>query len=139
MIIALENDSPSEGNDWRSDSFVRGIQLAQWTILSKPFHPILLDVLGQSLSTSKSVRGGDMAPPDILEWTGPGVFTDAVMRYLLIRWGVRPEELSGLEKAKRFGDIVIMPLHSFRSDASEGDQGDWRVVWHGFFGRWKGS
>ncbi|WWC88460.1 uncharacterized protein L201_003371 [Kwoniella dendrophila CBS 6074] len=143
LIVALEMDSPSLMVDWRDESFVRGIQIVQWTIASKPNHPVFLDVIGHALDNIKQLREA-MAhgleideDQDILEWSGPGAFTDAVFRYLLIRYGFHPKHVSGLDKPLRVGDVLIMPVHSFRADASEGYQGDNRVVWHGFFGRWK--
>jgi alpha 1,6-mannosyltransferase len=112
----------------------------------------MLDVLGRGLRQAKQLRLSeeaeaaeasaeddgerssgrrDLSEPDILDWTGPGVFTDAVLRYLLVRYGVHPKTLSGLVRPLRIGDVVVMPLHSFRADASEGYQGDYRAVWHG--------
>ncbi|KAK4684830.1 hypothetical protein P7C73_g5330, partial [Tremellales sp. Uapishka_1] len=144
LVVAIESDAVSDGKNWRGESFVRGIQIVQWTLLAKPHHPVLLDVLGRALRTARDVREaeerteqGQGAAPNVLDWTGPGVFTDAVFRYLLVRYGVSPIDLSGITRPVRIGDVVIMPEHSFRADASEGFQGDDRVVWHGFFGRWK--
>ncbi|WWC70845.1 uncharacterized protein I206_104797 [Kwoniella pini CBS 10737] len=143
LIIALENDSPASGSDWKADTFVRGLQVVQWTIAAKKGHPILLDVIGHALNKVEELRKaqeGDVEVNDeqeILEWSGPGAFTDAVFRYLLIRYGFHPNQASGLDRPLRIGDVLIMPVHSFRADASEGYQGDNQVVWHGFFGRWK--
>ncbi|WVW84759.1 hypothetical protein I302_106794 [Kwoniella bestiolae CBS 10118] len=143
LIIALENDSPSSGSDWRAETFVRGIQVVQWTIASRKGHPVFLDVVGHALDKVRELReveerGWEVGDEqDILEWSGPGAFTDAVFRYLLIRYGFHPKQASGLDKPLRVGDVLIMPVHSFRADASEGYQGDEKAVWHGFFGRWK--
>lgn len=87
-------------------------------------------------SNNEEVRKEDV---NILDWSGPGVFTDAVFRYLLVRYGFHPTQASGLKDPLQIGDVIIMPVHSFRADASEGFQGNHRVVWHGFFGRWKGK
>lgn len=145
MILALEMDAPHMGNDWREETFARGIQVVQWTLLSQAYHPILLDVLGRALRTARNVRESRLRkvdsefddtkveipnivsplflfPPSLacnghgffvlticgnqLEWTGPGVFTDAVLRYLLVRHGLHPRQLSGLAKPLRIGDVV---------------------------------
>ncbi|OCF54827.1 hypothetical protein L486_07482 [Kwoniella mangroviensis CBS 10435] len=143
LIVALEVDSPASNTDWRSETFVRGIQIVQWTIASKKGHPILLDVIGHALEKVRELREAEERgwevddEQDILEWSGPGAFTDAVFRYLLIRYGFHPKSVSGYDKPLRVGDVLIMPVYSFRADASEGYQGDEKVVWHGFFGRWK--
>lgn len=141
MIISLEY-SDLEG--WKESPFVRGIQFVQWTIASTAGHPILLDTIGRSLRIAKSYRNGsipnaDEGLPDPLNWTGPGPFTDSVFRYLLARWGVHPREVIEREGPVRVGDVLIMPLDGFRADASEGDQGENKLVWHGFFGSWKGG
>lgn len=76
--------------------------------------------------------------------------TDAVFRYLLVRYGFHPTQASGLKEPLKVGDVMyvgrvlviiahllmlnknsIMPVHSFRADASEGFQGAHKVVWHG--------
>lgn len=143
LLVAIETDSLATGADWRDETFARGLQIVQWTLMAKPDHPVMLDVLGRALRKAKELRLSETAPTNkedakgILDWTGPGVFTDAVLRYLLVRHGVRPEQLSHLSGPVRIGDVVVMPVHSFRADASEGDQGEHKVVWHGFFGRWK--
>ncbi|EIW73490.1 hypothetical protein TREMEDRAFT_16005, partial [Tremella mesenterica DSM 1558] len=141
LVIALENDVLYDGGDWRQQTFARGLQIVQWTLLAKPNHPVMLDVLGRGLRKARKSRleGISQRSENILDWTGPGVFTDAVLRYLLVRYGVLPQQISGITRPLRIGDVVIMPLHSFRADASEGDQGPFRVVWHGFFGRWKST
>lgn len=54
-MISIEVDAKQQEIDWRPD-FVRGIQVVQWTILSKPGHPVLLDVLGRALGTARRVR-----------------------------------------------------------------------------------
>ena len=94
--------------------------------MAKPDHPVMLDVLGRALRKAKELRLSGTAPTNKedakgivscswfrhdgssrkLDWTGPGVFTDAVLRYLLVRHGVRPEQLSHLSGAVRIGDVV---------------------------------
>lgn len=83
LIIALETDS-HDPNAWKPESFVRGIQIVQWTLLAKRAHPIMLDVVGRGLAAAKRRRetallanhGGEAESaehdPDVLEWTGPG-------------------------------------------------------------------
>ena len=76
--------------------------------------------------------------------TGPGTFTDAVLRYILVQYGVTPEELLGMEHGALVGDVLILPLHAF--GAYLGGELEWnggdastRCVAHGFRGRWKGD
>ncbi|WVQ72773.1 hypothetical protein IAR50_002333 [Cryptococcus sp. DSM 104548] len=149
LIVAIEVDAPATNAKWQKQTFARGLQVVQWTIVGKRGHPVFLDVVGHALGWGEKVRIDEQRGKrtgeaerekkdgEILEWSGPGAFTDAVFRYLLVRYGFHPEEASGLKKPLRVGDVVLMPVNSFRADASEGFQGDHRVVWHGFFGRWK--
>ncbi|TYJ58851.1 hypothetical protein B9479_000283 [Cryptococcus floricola] len=149
LIVAIEVDALATNANWQKQSFVRGLQVVQWTIVGKRGHPVFLDVIGHALGWGEKVRAeeqrgkrdgeaeSEKKDGEILEWSGPGAFTDAVFRYLLVRYGFHPDEASGLKQPLRVGDVVLMPVNSFRADASEGFQGDHKVVWHGFFGRWK--
>ena len=56
LLVAIEGDSSVDGVDWREASLVRGLQVAQWTILAKPGHPVMMDVLGRALRTAGMVR-----------------------------------------------------------------------------------
>jgi alpha 1,6-mannosyltransferase len=49
----------------------------------------------------------------IMEWTGPGVWTDSVLRYLRIKYGVRWTDLRRLAKPLRVGEVVILPITGF--------------------------
>ncbi|EAL21243.1 hypothetical protein CNBD2980 [Cryptococcus deneoformans B-3501A] len=146
LVVAIESDALSTGANWREQSFARSIQIVQWTIMANRGHPVLLDVIGMALKKSEEIRlmksNNDQVRKEdvnILNWSGPGAFTDAVFRYLFVRYGFHPAQASGLKEPLQIGDVIIMPVHSFRADASEGFQGEHRVVWHGFFGRWKGK
>ncbi|KAL0255722.1 hypothetical protein I308_100529 [Cryptococcus tetragattii IND107] len=146
LVVAIESDALSTGVNWKEQSFTRGIQIVQWTIMANRGHPVLLDVIGMALRKCEEIRqmelnNGEVRKEDvnILDWSGPGAFTDAVFRYLLVRYGFHPTQASGLKEPLKVGDVIIMPVHSFRADASEGFQGAHKVVWHGFFGRWKGK
>ncbi|KAF8343796.1 uncharacterized protein EI90DRAFT_3010679 [Cantharellus anzutake] len=87
-----------------------------------------------SLETSGTADSDSL---DVLEWTGPGVFTDAVLRYMVARHGIYPRQISDLDVPARIGDLLILPARSFQADASEGDQKEQECVWHGFLGSWK--
>jgi len=144
LVVAVEMDAWGTDWDWRGYKFVRGIQIVQWTIMGSKGHPVFLDVLGQALRQAKAIReteerGDTVAEPRVLDWSGPGAFSDALLRYLLVRQGVHPTGLAGLNKPRRYGDVVILPMHAFRAEASDQDKGDGRVVFHGFYGRWKGE
>lgn len=72
----------------------------------------------------------------IEEWTGPAVFTDAVVSYLYASAGVRPEDLSLLKQPVQIRDVVIVPSLGF-NPANHRKEGVSRLV-HLFRGSWKG-
>lgn len=79
----------------------------------------------------------------MLDFSGPGVFTDCVLRYLKARWGFDIEQLQSnrLRKPIRVGDVLILPELAMQAAASEPDEyeanRDVDVVWHEFKGSWK--
>jgi alpha 1,6-mannosyltransferase len=91
----------------------------------------------------------------VMDMTGPGAFTDAVFNYLLVRWGVQPDQVSGITEATRFGDVLVYPMSSFTVSHCSPipldtlkpisfllqaiGTGPYGLVWHGFHGRWHGS
>jgi hypothetical protein len=49
----------------------------------------------------------------VINWTGPSVWTDAVLTYLKARYGVTWTDLRGLRRPVRVGDTVILPVTGF--------------------------
>jgi alpha 1,6-mannosyltransferase len=48
-------------------------------------------------------------PLGVMAWTGPGVWTDAVLSYLRVKYGVMWTDLRNLDAPLRVGDVVILP------------------------------
>ena len=48
-----------------------------------------------------------------MEWTGPGVWTDSVLRYLRVKYGVRWTDLRRLARPVRIGEVVVLPVTGF--------------------------
>ncbi|KAK4683480.1 hypothetical protein P7C73_g6776, partial [Tremellales sp. Uapishka_1] len=183
MVISIECDSFS----WRGIDCPgpRKLQFAQWTVMvrnpwvletvsfvlmlklgpqSKPYHPIMIDVLDQMTRELEKTENVLQDWTDVLGKTGPGPFTDAVFRYLLVQYGVPPEALMKLEEPVRIGDIMfvdvlfnfplgatalmnnpsILPMHSFSQEShlaenwgSPAEDFPWGAVTHSSMGRWK--
>lgn len=116
LVVSVESDAIEFGWDnWREVGLARADQIVQWTIMARPGHPVFLDAIRKTLETSLEVEqrqkeadeaGKTYMPPSALEWTGPGVFTDAVMRYLLTRYGFQPRELLHVKTPVRIGDVL---------------------------------
>lgn len=91
LIVGLEADA-ADRHDWH-DWYARPLQLVQWTIAAVPGHPALLEVIRRIVESTDdylATRNDQTAVnelPDghhinIVEWTGPGVWTDSVLVYL---------------------------------------------------------
>ncbi|KAG8991542.1 membrane-bound alpha-1,6- mannosyltransferase Initiation-specific [Tulasnella sp. JGI-2019a] len=83
-------------------------------------------------------NGGHMS---VMEWTGPGVFTDAVFRYLEARYGVTWPALRMLERPLRVGDVLILPRTGFSPgmNGANPPSDPQAMVQHQFLGSWKGN
>lgn len=104
MIIGIEADVHSHPQ-WH-EQWPRPLGICQWTLGAAPSHPIFLDAARRVVNSTKVVRDweewraseiqnlrkvgreaaaaeleskqrGDVMP--VLDWTGPGLFTDATM------------------------------------------------------------
>ena len=60
-----------------------------------------------------------------------------IHRYILSRHGIHPSDYAQTDRPVRIGDVLILPVHAFQADASEGTQKDMFCVWHGFYGSWR--
>ena len=130
LIVALES-SPSH---WRGITEV-GLQLVQYAFASSPGHPVFLDIMSRVVSTSRTVatqtEAGDFRWNDdnfiLTKWSGPGLWTEAVYRYLGARWGFDVRLLDGMDlwdegdesvgkgkKGVRVGDVLILRRDAFR-------------------------
>lgn len=120
LVVGIEAD-PNR-TDWR-EWYSRRIQFCQWTIQAKPGHPVLRDVVATiTEDTLRMKKLGILQRMDksVMDFTGPGVWTDAIFSYLNnptyfkmdgknITW----ESFTGMETAKKVGDVVVLPITSF--------------------------
>ncbi|RXK35960.1 hypothetical protein M231_06783 [Tremella mesenterica] len=141
----------------------RRLQFAQYAMIAKPYHPIMLDTIATIVEL---VESGHMAGLGAIDLTGPGPFTDAVFRYLLVQYGITPRDLRNIWKPVRVGDVLILQNEAFnapdeafagliaRAKSLSEVEGDpwvygtgwesWRsggkmVLYHGLRGSWKGQ
>ena len=130
LIIGIEADPDRE--DWKA-WFSRRIQFCQWTIQAKPGHPVLREIVAslteEILQTKKAgTLKSKSTGKNVVEFTGPARWTDTVFDYLNdpryfdmrddagsggkvknITW----EAFTGMETAKKIGDVVVLPITSF--------------------------
>ena len=122
IVIGLEADPDRE--DW-AEWYARRIQFCQWTIRSKPGHPILQEVVARITDMTIQMKDeGRLTKHEdaklVLEHTGPGIWTDAVFAYFndpeyfnTSSKNVTNSDFFNLREPKRMGDTVVLPITSF--------------------------
>ncbi|KAK4688270.1 hypothetical protein P7C73_g1849, partial [Tremellales sp. Uapishka_1] len=167
VIVGIEADVGTR-EDW-FDWWPRPMQIVQWTMASAPSHPIALQALLRILQSTASaidwshenselvdsLQGADLpdkpltvmsepkegGPVGVMAWTGPGVWTDAVLSYIRVKYGVMWTDLRGIQEPLRIGDVVILPVTGFSPGVGNfGSQVPMHrqaMVEHKFRGSWK--
>ncbi|GHJ85605.1 hypothetical protein NliqN6_2007 [Naganishia liquefaciens] len=96
--------------------------------------------LKQATILSEPKAGG---PVGVMNWTGPGVWTDAVLRYLRVKFGVQWTDLKDLQEPLRVGEVLILPVTGFSPGVglfgAKSPFDEDAMVEHLFAGSWKGS
>ncbi len=123
LVIGIEADP--DRPDWK-EWYSRRIQFCQWTVQSKPGHPVLREVVKRITDeTLKRKREGSLRnilDKNVIEFTGPALWTDIIFEYFndpryfdmkesagTIDW----QNFTGMETSKRVGDVVVLPITSF--------------------------
>ena len=151
LVIGVEADP--DRPDWK-DWYARRIQFCQWTIQAKPGHPILRDIVAtiteDTLAMKKTgkLKKGQAPRKDIMEYTGPGVWTDAIFSYLNNReyfdftsrkTNVTYSDFFNIREHKRMGDVIVLPITSFSPGVgqmgAEGPEHPMAFVKHEFDGK----
>lgn len=123
LVIGIEADP--DRPDWK-DWYSRRIQFCQWTIQSKPGHPVLREVVSritnETLQRKRDGRLRNVVDKNVIEFTGPALWTDAIFDYFNDERYFDMEHSSGLidfknftgmEVPKRVGDVIVLPITSF--------------------------
>lgn len=151
LIVGIEADP--DRPDWK-DWYSRRIQFCQWTIQSKPGHPILRQIVANITSTTLSKLADGtlkkMTDDEVVDFTGPAVWTDTIFgffndeRYYTITEDMNDitwEDFTGMVAPKKVGDVVILPITSFSPGqmtmGSENVDHPMAFVQHDFEGTWK--
>lgn len=152
LIIGIEADP--DRPDW-AEWYARRIQFCQWTIQSKPGHPVLRDIVAKiTEETLKRKNQGNLPLPNtkdrgsqIMDWTGPGIWTDSVFEYFNeplksgLYYPVTWHNFTGLESPMVVSDVLVLPITSFspgtETMGSQSDSHPLAFVKHHFEGSWK--
>lgn len=160
LIVGIEADVGTRG-DWHK-WWPRPLQICQWTIAGAPMHPVLIDTVRrvylknlemdkwrkeqglsetQADATLKEAVKNNEAVGSVMEWTGPGVFTDATMTYLKAVHKTEWPALKDIREPHRFRETVILPVTGFSPGVGMFNAGEiydsQAMVHHYFSGSWK--
>jgi mannosyltransferase OCH1-like enzyme len=139
LIIGIEADTTL----WEvfDGTYARRIQIVQWTIAAAPGHPILHQIVKKIADISPSMALKTVTQKQILEWTGPGVWTDVISDYLLGIYKFSFRNLKNLKEPKLIGDIYVLPITAFSPGlnrmGSKSINDSQAKVQHLFAGSWK--
>ena len=133
MVIGIEADPDRE--DWK-EWYSRRLQFCQWTIQSKPGHPILVDIVANiTHETLKRKEAGTLTKDlkNVIEFTGPALWTDTVFAFFNnpdyfdlstgegnITW----KNFAGMKTRKKVGDVIVLPITSFAAGIKTMDAGE---------------
>ena len=157
MIVGIESDRQPVENDWKLYSdyrkYIWGI--TNWTFASRPGHPFLRTVLSKvgtrllELAEKQGKGLGELQVlyTDVIETTGPRVFSEAFLEYMTTAIGVKGyESFSMLEEARVLENtgVLVLPIRAYsliEADRVDGDGarslGVENVVRHWSEGGWK--
>jgi alpha 1,6-mannosyltransferase len=122
LVIGIEADPDRE--DW-ADWYSRRIQFCQWTIQAKPGHPVLRDIVANITEESLKRKAEGRLPKDskdIVEFTGPALWTDTIFRFFnnptyfdmsTSKGNITWQQFTGIKSAKKVGDVIVLPITSF--------------------------
>ncbi|KAH4863777.1 hypothetical protein HBH75_010670 [Parastagonospora nodorum] len=125
IVVGIEQDKRVGLPLWKDLPWT--VQFAQFTILTKPNHPILrksvdhvIENMSQFLQTHDLEKGvPQLYFHDVITLTGPRVFTSAAFDYIYEQTGLKlnGNELSNITEPVLLADVLILPVNSFSSAA----------------------
>ncbi|RLV91635.1 Initiation-specific alpha-16-mannosyltransferase [Spathaspora sp. JA1] len=152
LVVGIESDR----EDWQTHC-ARRVQVNTWTIMARKGHPMLAELINtitqETLHREESglltyMLGRD-AGDNVINWTGPGLFTDVTFRYMNSILQPDFENYENLINYKFFinvtlpvtiGDVMVLPeecMHP-RNKSKEGKYVDpMAYVHHLGLGVWK--
>lgn len=148
LVVGIEADP--DRPDWQ-DWYSRRIQFCQWTIQAKPGHPVLREVVAkiaeETLQKKRTGLLADFKDKNVIEFTGPAVWTDVIFnyfndaRYFDMSASLGPidwHNFTGMKATKKVGDVIVLPITGFSPGVGQMGAGDYddpmAFVRHGFEG-----
>lgn len=146
VIMGLERD------DQDADSpreFLSPVSFTQWTLASKPGHPIFKSAIRRLMSNIEyltrmknkeisEMTGSEFYDKQILAATGPGLMSDILVQHLRDHGhDVNFTSFYNIRQPTLFHDVLIMPVHGFGANAHIPLIDGQSYVVHHFAGTWK--
>ena len=150
VVVGVEYDK-MDGDRW--DDWTLDLQFCTWAILAMPAHPLLELTVARVIKALKrlalqqetTLAGVKPSFKQVLDTTGPGIFSEAVFEILSTSTGTNFTWLNvtGIRHPMLVDDIVILPITAFgsgqgHSNAQSPDHEE-AFVQHLFKGSWKGD
>ncbi len=116
QISILTVDHRREVNTTLPSVFAWACWLTVKQQLCRPSHPVFLTILESAFAMEAAYQAGKTTEPKVLDLTGPGQLADALFEHLLLRYGIVPEQITGLgeQDAIRAGDVLIYNRRAFQ-------------------------
>jgi alpha 1,6-mannosyltransferase len=135
LVVGIEADP--DRPDW-AEWYSRRIQFCQWTIQSKPGHPVLREIVANiTLETLKKKQDGTLRNfknKDVIAFTGPAIWTDLIFDYMnderyfdmsTGKGNITWRDFTGMTAPKKVGDVVVLPITSFSPGVEQMGAGDY--------------
>ena len=134
LVVGIEADP--DRPDWH-DWYSRRIQFCQWTIQSKPGHPVLVDIVASiTEETLRRKHAGELDKKhmkSVVEFTGPAIWTDAIFKFFndgeyfdmsTSKGNITWKHFTGITQAKKVGDVVVLPITCFSPGVGQMNAGE---------------
>jgi len=134
LVIGIEADP--DRPDWK-EWYSRRIQFCQWTIQSKPGHPVLVDIVAAiTEETLRRKAVGQLTmkhTKSVIEFTGPAIWTDTIFRFFnnaeffdmsTSKGNITYQHFTGMTQPKKVGDVMVLPITSFSPGVGQMNAGE---------------
>lgn len=150
VVVGIEYDQRDDPQP--SHGFTTPLSLCQWTLAASPGHALFRTLVSDVVAAVHSyarrratpLRQIHVAEVDVGSVSGPGIFTQAVLRALSLAVGeeITFRNLTGLKTPRLFGDVLVLPVDAFgqgqpHSGSSEDEDCEASLVRHQWSMSWR--
>lgn len=127
------------------------LQMCQWTMAASKGHPIMKNVVREVVNglhtlakkTNTTIAGLDPIGTEVLEISGPVVWTNVILQYMNETTGTHVDyrNMTGMKEPRTIADVMVLPIDGFgsgqpHSNSNQNGTGN-AYVRHQFKGSWK--